>query len=59
MPNKTRYIIYPDRDYVIKLDDGDEVTITGLQIIELGYGIAKMDTIIRCFGEIEKENNYE
>ena len=30
MPNKIRFIIDPDRTYVVKLDDGDEVEVSGL-----------------------------
>jgi len=47
MPNKTRFVIYPDRIYTVKLDNGDEVEVTGLDIIQMGYQIQKMDKLIR------------
>jgi len=54
MANKTRFIIHPDREYIVKLSDGDEVTVTGKQIVQLGYHVVKMDEIIRCFQKMDE-----
>ena len=42
MPNKTRFVIDPDRTCVVTLDDGDEVEVTGLDIIQMGYHVEKL-----------------
>lgn len=42
MPNKTRYIISADRDYVVKLEDGTEIEISGTNLIEICKGIVKI-----------------
>ena len=52
MPNKTRFVIYPDRIYTVKLDNGDEVEVTGLDIIQMGYQIQKMDKLIKDLEDI-------
>lgn len=55
MPNKTRFVIDPDRTYVVKLDDGDEVEVTGLDIIQMGYSIRKTQALLKAFQEIDEE----
>jgi hypothetical protein len=55
MPNKTRFVIYPDRIYTIRLDDGDEVEVTGLDIIQMGYQIQKTDKIIKALQELDED----
>ena len=55
MPNKTRFVIVPDRTYVVRLDDGDEVEVTGLDIIQMGYQIQKTDKIIKALQELDEE----
>ena len=52
MPNKTRFVIDPDRIYVVKLEDGDEVEVSGLDIIRLGYQTRKTNNLIRDLKEI-------
>lgn len=55
MPNKTRFVIVPDRTYVVKLDDGDEVEVTGLDIIQMGYHVRKTDALLRALQELDEE----
>lgn len=56
MPNKTRFVIDPDRTYVVKLDDGDEVEVTGLDIIQMGYSVRKTEMILKSLRDW-KDNN--
>ena len=55
MPNKTRFVIYPDRIYTVKLDDGDEVEVTGEDIIRLGYSVRRNQMIINSLRDWEKD----
>jgi hypothetical protein len=55
MPNKTRFVIYPDRIYTVTLDDGEQVEVTGLDIIQMGYQIQKTDKLIRALQELDEE----
>jgi hypothetical protein len=55
MPNKTRFVIDPDRTYVVKLDNGDEVEVTGLDIIQMGYQIRKTDKLLKALQELDEE----
>jgi hypothetical protein len=55
MPNKTRFVIDPDRIYVVKLDDGDEVEVTGLDIIQMGYSVRRTDSLLRALQELDEE----
>lgn len=55
MPNKIRFIIDPDRTYVVKLDDGEEVEVTGLDIIQMGYHVRRTDQILRALQELDQE----
>ena len=55
MPNKIRFIIDPDRTYVVKLDDGEEVEVTGLDIIQMGYQVRKTDKLLRALQELDEE----
>lgn len=55
MPNKTRFVIYPDRIYTIRLDNGDDVEVTGLDIIQMGYQIQKTDKIIKALQELDED----
>jgi hypothetical protein len=55
MPNKTRFTIDPDRTYVVKLDDGDEVEVTGLDIIQMGYSVRKTQALLKAFQEMDEE----
>jgi hypothetical protein len=59
MPNKTRFVIDPDRTYVVKLDDGDEVEVTGLDIIQMGYQVRKTQMIIKTFRDLEENEENE
>jgi len=52
MPNKTRFVIYPDRIYTVKLENGDEVEVAGSEIITLGYQINKTNRLINDLKEI-------
>lgn len=52
MPNKTRFVIYPDRIYTVTLENGDEVEVTGSEIITLGYQINKTNRLINDLKEI-------
>ncbi len=55
MPNKTRFVIDPDRTYVVKLDDGDEVEVTGLDIIQMGYSVRRTDSLLKALQELDEE----
>lgn len=55
MPNKIRFIIDPDRTYVVTLDDGEEVEVTGLDIIQMGYHVRKTDQILKALQELDQE----
>ena len=55
MANKTRFVIDPDRTYVVKLEDGDEVEVTGLDIIRMGYSVKRTQMIAKLFKDIEEE----
>jgi hypothetical protein len=55
MPNKTRFVIDPDRTYVVKLEDGKEVEVTGLDIVQIGYQIEKTDKLLRALQELDEE----
>ena len=55
MPNKTRFVIDPDRIYVVKLDDGEEVEVTGLDIIQMGYSVRRTDALLKAFQELDEE----
>jgi hypothetical protein len=55
MPNKTRFVIDPDRTYVVKLDNGDEVEVTGLDIIQMGYQIQKTDKLLKELQKLDEE----
>ena len=55
MPNKTRFVIDPDRTYVVKLDDGEEVEVTGLDIIQMGYSVRKTQALLKAFQELEEQ----
>jgi hypothetical protein len=55
MPNKIRFIIDPDRTYVVKLDDGEEVEVTGLDIIQMGYQVRKTEMIIKALRDLDEE----
>jgi hypothetical protein len=54
MPNKTRFVIDPNRTYVVKLDDGEEVEVSGLDIIQIGYSIRKTEMIVKAFRDLEE-----
>jgi hypothetical protein len=55
MPNKTRFVIDPDRTYVVKLDDGEEIEVTGLDIIQMGYQVRKTEMILKAFRDLDEE----
>lgn len=55
MPNKTRFVIDPDRTYVVKLEDGDEVEVTGLDIIQMGYSVRKTDKLLKALQELDQK----
>jgi len=55
MPNKTRFIIEPDRTYVVTLEDGDEVEVTGLDIIQMGYHVRKTQALLKAFQDLDEE----
>jgi hypothetical protein len=55
MPNKTRFVIYPDRIYTVTLDDGEQVEVTGLDIIQMGYHVRKTDQILKALQELDQE----
>jgi len=55
MPNKTRFVIYPDRIYTVTLDDGEEVEVTGLDIIQMGYHVRKTEKLLRALQELDQE----
>jgi hypothetical protein len=59
MPNKTRFVIYPDRIYTVTLEDGDEVEVTGLDIIQMGYHVRKTQMIIKTFRDLEENEENE
>jgi len=59
MPNKTRFVIDPNRTYVVKLDDGDEVEVTGLDIVQMGYHVRKTQMIIDTFKNLEDNEENE
>jgi hypothetical protein len=59
MPNKTRFVIIPDRTYVVTLDDGDEVEVTGLDIIQMGYHVRKTQMIIKALRDLEENEENE
>jgi len=54
MPNKTRFIIYPDRIYTVTLDDGDEVEVTGLDIIQMGYQMKKTQQLLKTLQDLDE-----
>jgi hypothetical protein len=47
MPNKTRFVIDPDRTYVVKLPNGDEVEVTGLDIVQMAESMTMNEKLIR------------
>jgi hypothetical protein len=47
MPNKTRFVIDADRTYVVKLENSQEVEVTGLDIIQMAESLQKIDKIIK------------
>jgi hypothetical protein len=55
MPNKTRFVIYPDRIYTVTLDDGEQVEVTGLDIIQMGYHVRKTEKLLRALQELDQE----
>lgn len=55
MPNKTRFVIDLDRTYVVKLDDGDEVEVTGLDIIQMGYSVRKTETLLKALQDLDEQ----
>lgn len=55
MPNKTRFVIDPDRTYVVKLDNGDEVEVSGLDIIQMGYHVRKTDKLLKELQKLDEE----
>jgi hypothetical protein len=55
MPNKTRFVIYPDRIYTVTLDDGEEIEVTGLDIIQMGYHVRKTEKLLRALQELDQE----
>jgi hypothetical protein len=55
MPNKIRFIIDPDRTYVVKLDDGEEVEVTGLDIIQMGYSVRRTESLLKALRELDEE----
>lgn len=55
MPNKTRFVIDPDRIYVVTLDDGDEVEVTGLDIIQMGYSVRKTETLLKALQDLDEQ----
>ena len=55
MPNKTRFVIVPDRIYVVKLDDGDEVEITAEDIVRMGYSVRRNRMIIDSLRDWEED----
>ena len=55
MPNKTRFVIDPDRTYVVKLDDGEEVEVTGLDIIQMGYSVRKTQALLKAFQDLDED----
>lgn len=55
MPNKIRFIIDPDRTYVVTLDDGEEVEVTGLDIIQMGYQVRRTESLLRALQELDEE----
>lgn len=59
MPNKTRFVIDPDRTYVVTLDDGDEVEVTGLDIVQMGYQVRKAKKLLDAFRSLEDREENE
>jgi hypothetical protein len=59
MPNKTRFVIDPDRTYVVTLDDGDEVEVTGLDIVQMGYQVQKAKKLLDAFRSLEDREENE
>jgi len=57
MPNKTRFVIVPDRIYVVKLDDGDEVEITAEDIVRMGYSVRRNRMIIDSLRDWELDED--
>jgi hypothetical protein len=55
MPNKTRFVIVPDRTYIVKLEDGEEVEVTGLDIIQMGYHVRKTEALLRALQDLDEE----
>jgi hypothetical protein len=54
MPNKTRFVIDPDRTYVVTLEDGDEVEVTGLDIIQMGYQMKKTAELVKDLQNLDE-----
>ncbi len=55
MPNKTRFVIDADRTYVVKLENSQEVEVTGLDIIEMAESLQKIDKIIKSLEELDEQ----
>lgn len=55
MPNKTRYIISADRDYVIKLENGTEIEVSGTNLIEICKGLIKVKQVKEKFTELDEQ----
>lgn len=54
MPNKTRYLILPDRMYLIKLDTGEEIEVSGLDLIQIGVNINSVNKLKESLQELEE-----
>lgn len=55
MPNKTRFVIDPDRTYVVKLENSQEVEVTGLDIVQMAESLQKIDKIIQALAELDEQ----
>lgn len=55
MPNKTRFVIDPDRTYVVKLVNSQEVEVTGLDIIQMAESLQKINYITEQINKLEEQ----
>jgi len=54
MTNKTKFVIYPDREYTVTLSNGDEVEVSGLDIIQMGESMFITDKLTRKLQELDE-----
>ena len=58
MPNKTRHLIYADRDYVVKLENGAEIEVPGTILVDICSKIINIQNLMKNI-KIDKDISNE